>query len=51
MAKEVNSQSIRRYNLIAGFFHLAQMVAVLALSNDFTLPIVCLLYTSDAADD
>ena len=40
MAKEVNSQSIRRYNLIAGFFHLAQMVAVLALSNDFTLPIV-----------
>ena len=40
MAKEINAASIRRYNLIAGFFHLAQMAAVLALSNDFTLPIV-----------
>ena len=40
MAKEVNAQTIRRYNLIAGIFHLAQMCAVLALSNDFTLPIV-----------
>ena len=40
MAKEINAGSIRRYNVIAGFFHLAQMVAVLALSNDFTLPIV-----------
>ena len=40
MAKEVNTQTIRRYNLIAGVFHLAQMVAVLALANDFTLPIV-----------
>ena len=40
MAKEINASSIRRYNLIAGFFHLAQMLAVLALANDFTLPIV-----------
>ena len=40
MAKEINASSIRRYNLIAGFFHLAQMFAVLALANDFTLPIV-----------
>ena len=40
MSKEINSATIRRYNLIAGFFHLAQMVAVIALSNDFTLPIV-----------
>ena len=40
MAKEINAGSIRRYNLIAGFFHLAQMFAVLALANDFTLPIV-----------
>ena len=40
MAKEINAGSIRRYNLIAGFFHLAQMVVVLILANDFSLPIV-----------
>ena len=40
MSKEVNSKSIRRYNAIAGVFHLAQMLVVLALANDFSLPIV-----------
>jgi hypothetical protein len=40
MAKEINTKKIRNYNLIAGFFHLAQMVVVLVLSSDFTLPIV-----------
>jgi hypothetical protein len=40
MAKEINAASIRRYNLIAGLFHLAQMVVVLILANDFSLPIV-----------
>ena len=40
MAKTVNPQGIRRYNLIAGSFHLAQMVIVLILANDFSLPIV-----------
>jgi hypothetical protein len=40
MSKTVNTSSIRRYNLIAGFFHLAQMAVVLALSSDFSLPIV-----------
>ena len=40
MSKEINTSTIRRYNLIAGVFHLVQMVAVLALANDFTLPIV-----------
>ena len=40
MTKEINAASIRRYNLIAGFFHLAQMIVVLALANDFSLPIV-----------
>ena len=40
MAKEINASSIRRYNLIAGIFHLAQMVVVLFLANDFSLPIV-----------
>ena len=40
MAKEINASSIRRYNLIAGLFHLAQMIVVLILANDFSLPIV-----------
>jgi hypothetical protein len=40
MSKPINTSTIRRYNLVAGFFHLAQMAAVLALANDFTLPIV-----------
>ena len=40
MAKEINAGSIRRYNVIAGFFHLVQMVVVLVLTSDFTLPIV-----------
>lgn len=40
MSKSVTAGSLRRYNLIAGVLHLAQMVVVLSLSNDFTLPIV-----------
>ena len=40
MSKEINASTIRRYNLIAGFFHLAQMAVVIALANDFSLPIV-----------
>ena len=40
MAKEINASSIRRYNLIAGVFHLAQMIVVLLLAKDFSLPIV-----------
>ena len=39
MKKEITPASLRNYNLIAAFLHLAQMVAVLALSNGFTLPI------------
>ncbi len=30
---------IRRWNLIAGFAHLAQLVAILVLANAFTLPV------------
>jgi hypothetical protein len=30
---------IRRWNVIAGFAHLAQMVAILVLANDFALPV------------
>ena len=40
MSKPINTSTIRRYNIIAGFFHFAQMAAVLALANDFSLPIV-----------
>ncbi|MEY2851199.1 MAG: hypothetical protein RJA96_1070 [Actinomycetota bacterium] len=40
MTKEINTSKLRRYNIIAGVFHLIQMIAVLALANDFTLPIV-----------
>jgi hypothetical protein len=40
MAKEINTQKIRNYNLIAGLVHFAQMAVVIALANDFSLPIV-----------
>ena len=40
MSKETTASSIRRYNLIAGVFHFVQMCLVIALANDFTLPIV-----------
>jgi hypothetical protein len=30
---------LRRYNLIAGLFHLIQAVAILVLANDFALPV------------
>ena len=39
MAKEITDSSLRRINSIAGVLHLAQMLAVLALASDFTLPI------------
>lgn len=31
--------SLRKFNFVMGFFHLAQAVAMLVLSSDFTLPI------------
>ena len=40
MSKETTASSIRRYNVIAGVFHFAQMCLVIALANDFSLPIV-----------
>jgi hypothetical protein len=40
MTKVINAARIRRSNIIAGVFHLLQMVVVLALANDFSLPIV-----------
>ena len=38
---------LRRYNLIAGLFHLAQGIAILVLANDFALP-VSISYLTDA---
>jgi len=32
-------KGLRRYNLIAGVFHLIQAIAILALANDFALPV------------
>lgn len=40
MSKELTVQKLRRSNVIAGVLHLAQMIVVLSLANDFTLPIV-----------
>jgi len=39
MGKTITTQSLRKTNLLAAFLHLAQMIAVLALSNGFSLPI------------
>jgi hypothetical protein len=30
MTKEINTSKLRRYNIIAGVFHLVQMIAVMA---------------------
>mgnify|MGYP003347940526 CR=1 FL=1 len=30
---------LRRYNLIAGVFHLVQAIAIFLLANDFALPV------------
>lgn len=38
---------LRRYNLIAGLFHLAQAVMIVVLANDFALP-VSVRYLQDA---
>jgi hypothetical protein len=39
MGKTITAQSLRKTNVLAGILHLGQMIAVLALSNDFALPI------------
>ena len=39
MAKEISTIRLRRFNLIAGIFHLLQMVAVISLANSFSLPV------------
>jgi hypothetical protein len=39
MKKEITPNSLRKVNIYAGVLHLVQMIAVLLLSSDFTLPI------------
>ena len=39
MRKTITAQNLRKTNILAGFLHLGQMIAVLAISNDFSLPI------------
>ena len=39
MKKQIKPQSLRRYNIFAGFLHLAQGIAVLMLSKEFLLPV------------
>ena len=36
---EARRTGLRRYNLIAGTFHLVQAIAILVMSNDFALPV------------
>jgi hypothetical protein len=43
--------SLRRFNAIMGFFHLAQFALMLALSNDFSLPITTLYIKFDPASN
>lgn len=42
---EITMRKLRRLNIIAGFAHLVQMIAVLALTNDFTLPVTATYMT------
>jgi len=39
MGKKQTAKRLRRANILAGILHLGQMIVVLALSNDFSLPI------------
>lgn len=39
MSKTITPKRLRKFNFIAGFLHLAQAIAVLLLSKDFTLPV------------
>ena len=39
MRKPITAQNLRKSNIVAGLLHLGQMIVVLALSNNFTLPI------------
>ena len=39
MGKTITAMNLRKTNIYAGILHLVQMAAVLALSNDFALPV------------
>lgn len=38
-SKNTRFQKLRKFNVVAGFLHLASLLAVIALSNDFSLPV------------
>jgi len=40
MSQDLAIKKLRNFNIIAGVLHFAQMCAVLALANDFSLPVV-----------
>lgn len=40
MSRDISTKKLRRFNVIAGVLHFAQMCAVLSLTNDFSLPVV-----------
>lgn len=48
-APDETFQGLRRFNAIMGVFHLAQFALMLALSNDFSLPITTLYLRFDVA--
>jgi len=43
MDKQINS--LRKWNIVAGFLHLISMIAVLSLSNNFSLPVTATYLT------
>jgi hypothetical protein len=48
-APDETFKSLRRFNAIMGVFHLAQFALMLALSNDFSLPITTLYLRFDSS--
>jgi len=49
MGVEPAFRKLRTYNVVMGFFHLVQAVAILVLSSNFTLPITTSFLNFDAA--
>ncbi|MDQ5953939.1 MAG: hypothetical protein QG647_675 [Patescibacteria group bacterium] len=42
---DVQIKSLRKWNISAGFLHLASFFAILALSNNFSLPVTATYMT------
>ena len=39
VVKPITDKSLRTWNIVAGFAHLAQLILILVLATDFTLPV------------